>query len=380
MKGLLTVFLILASLISTSQTREADNLYLLDLFQSQRYGEASDYLKQVYPEPITDKKVLSRFGYSLRMAGRLTDAEAYYARILKQDSTDISTLFSMAGINQAKGNNTKATDYYKQILAIDSTNFSVYKQLANLIESTDGLLFALEYLQKANTLNPADGDIAYSLAKVLKEGKVYGSAAQVLDAAIAADTTNLILIRGKAELALATRDWSAVIDMCERLIKEGETGPNVAKMLGQSYYHTKRYQDAIGILVGLEESQMQGEGTLYYAALSYKALKNYPKAVEYFNKTIKESISPNTGEYYALIGDIHEQNKQIRQALTAYQRSITFDVRPITLYSLATLYDQKLKDKAAALRYYKRYLNTKPPQDHLAYIDYSKYRIAELTK
>ena len=48
---------------------------------------------------------------------------------------------------------------------------------------------------------------------------------------------------------------------------------------------------------------------------------------------------------------------------------------------MATIYDQKLKDKSAALKYYKRYLNAKPPEkDHKAYIDYTVSRIAELTR
>ncbi|HEY0896742.1 MAG TPA: hypothetical protein VGE15_09350, partial [Sphingobacteriaceae bacterium] len=65
--------------------QEVSSAYLLDLFQNQRFQEAADYLKKSYPEPITDKKVLARFGYSLQMAGRLSEAEEYYSRILEQD-------------------------------------------------------------------------------------------------------------------------------------------------------------------------------------------------------------------------------------------------------------------------------------------------------
>ena len=81
-----------------------NNAHLLDLLENQRYGDAANYLKTVYQEPITDRKVLSRFGYSLQMAGRLAEAETYYARILEQDSTEIRVLFSVATINQRKGN------------------------------------------------------------------------------------------------------------------------------------------------------------------------------------------------------------------------------------------------------------------------------------
>ena len=380
MKKLIILFFSIACLQAQSQVKDADNMYLLDLFQSQRYMEASDYLKEVYPEPISDKKILSRFGYSLRMAGKLSEAEKYYSRILETDSTDVATLFSVAGINQAKGNLTKAKEYYIQILSVDSANFSVYKQLSNLVESSEGLPFAIGYLQKANGLNPTDGDIAYSFSKALRIGKQYEFAERVLDSAIAGDSTNFILIRGKAELAFATNKWHTVIDMCNKLIAEGEIAGNVLQMLGQAFYSIKDYKQAIEVFSGLEKLQLQSESIMYYTAMSYKNLKNYPKALEYFDKTLKESISPNTADYYAQIGDTNEKNNKVKQALAAYQRSMTFDTKPITLYSIATLYDQKLKDTASAVRYYRRFINTKTSPGHSEYVEYSKYRITALTK
>jgi hypothetical protein len=47
---------------------------------------------------------------------------------------------------------------------------------------------------------------------------------------------------------------------------------------------------------------------------------------------------------------------------------------------MATIYDQKLNDKTTALRYYKRYLNANPPKGHESYMEYSKYRITQLSK
>lgn len=80
MKTILIIIFTFACLQAQSQVKDADNIYLLDLLQSQRYIEASAYLKKMFPEPITDKKVLARFGYTFKMAGRLSDAENYYHR------------------------------------------------------------------------------------------------------------------------------------------------------------------------------------------------------------------------------------------------------------------------------------------------------------
>jgi len=380
MRIIVLIASLLISVATSAQNFTADNLLILELLQNQRYDEAAETLRKIYPEPISDKKILSRIGYSLRMAGKLSEAETYYLRILEDEPTEISSLFSMAGISQRKGNFVKAKDYYKRILASDSTNFSVYKQLSDMIETSEGLIFAINYLKKANSLNSSDGDIAYSYSKVLKDTKQFDLAAQVLDEAIRADSSNLILLRGKAELAYAMKDWNAVIKICSAIIRDGDRSPNILKMLGEAFYSIGKYQQSIDILEGMEANDMKTESTLYFIAMSYKALKNYPKSVDYLNKTIKESISPNIASYYAQIGDALDKNQQNKQSLEAYQKSLFFDPKPITLYTMATLYDQKLKQHKTALSYYRRYLNAKPPPEQKAYIDFSNYRISKLIK
>ena len=380
MKTILIIIFTFACFQAQSQVKDTDNIYLLDLLQSQRYIEASDYLKKMYPEPITDKKVLARFGYTLKMAGRLSDAETYYRRIIMNDSTDVSTLFNLAGINQSKGNYKIAGDYYKLILAIDSNNFSVYRQLSDMIEASEGLIFATPYLAKANYLNPKDGDVAYSYSKVLRVAKQYQLAEAVLDTAISADTTNMFLLRGKSELAYARDNWPAVIEIINRLISLGDENALSLKMVGEAYYSVKKYELAIGILQKLEETEQQTESSLYFMAMSYKALENYPKAIEYFNKTLKESISPNTAAYYALIGDSNQKRNQIKAALSSYQKSLFFENKPMTIYTMATIYDQELNNKPMALRYYKRYLGAKPPKGQETYVKYSKFRVEQLGK
>ncbi|MDP3468899.1 MAG: CDC27 family protein [Daejeonella sp.] len=375
----LLAILLFSSKISAQNTA-SENLLILELLQNQRYDEAAETLKKTYPEPISDVRILSRIGYSLRMAGKLSEAENYYLRILEQDPAEISSLFSMAGISQRKGNFLKAKEYYKQILASDSTNFSVYKQLSDMIESSEGLVFATPYLHKANSLNSSDGDIAYSYSKVLKDMKQFESAAKVLDKAIQADSTNLILLRGKAELAYAMKDWNGVLEICTEIIKGGDRSANILKMLGEAYYSIGKYQQAIDILEGMEANDMKTESTLYFIAMSYKALKNYNKSVDYLNKTIKESISPNTAGYYAQKGDVLEKSQLNRQSLEAYQKSLFFDSKPLTLYTIAIIYDQKLKQPKAALSYYRSYINSKPPAEQKAYIEYCNYRISQLSK
>jgi hypothetical protein len=61
--------------------QKADDALLLESYQDQHFGDALDYLKKRYPEPVTDLRALSGLAYTSQMAGKLADAESYYQRI-----------------------------------------------------------------------------------------------------------------------------------------------------------------------------------------------------------------------------------------------------------------------------------------------------------
>ena len=62
----------------------------------------------------------------------------------------------------------------------------------------------------------------------------------------------------------------------------------------------------------------------------------------------------------------------------AYQKSLFFKERDAIYYTLANLYDKELKDKKNAVKYYKKYLETKPPAKQQQYIAYVESRLKEL--
>src|SRR4051812_22844796 len=121
---------------------------------------------------------------------------------------------------------------------------------------------------------------------------------------------------------------------------------------------------------------MQNESTFYYQAMCYKALNDYPNSIVYLQKALVDGISPNAADYYTGIADSYDSLHQLKKAVTAYQKSLQFKETPLTYYSLANLYDVKLKDKKLALKYYKKYLDSKPvPDQEQKYIDYANVRI-----
>jgi tetratricopeptide (TPR) repeat protein len=382
MKSILicTAFCLSSFICFAQENNRVDDALLLDYYQTQRFGEAADYLKKSYNEPISSTKALGQLAYTCNMAGRLAEAEGYYQRIYAIDSTNTPILYSLGSLNLRRGNNVKAEAYYKRITARDTTNFMVYKQLAQISHDRDDMPSYIGYLQKANKLNPAEPDVASDLSDVYVAIKFNDQAEKVLSLAIAADPENIVLLKSQMKLQYSQKKWPITISNCLKLMDNGDMSGFVISKLGVAYYNIKSYECSIAAFLTIGANE-QNETSYYYTALAYKALKDQPMAIFYLSKALGEAISPNTASYYGEMADSKEKMFKYKKAAAAYQKSLQFDENPLIYYSLANLYDSNLKDKKTAAKYYKKYLALNPPVNkQKKYIDYSKSRIVALAK
>jgi tetratricopeptide (TPR) repeat protein len=376
------IFFVITCLTSTAsfaqQSYKIDDALLLDYYQTQRFGEAADYLKKVNTEPITSVKVLGQLAYTTNMAGQLADAERYYQRIYDIDSTNTAVLYSLGSLNLRRGNTQKAELYYKRIIARDTTNFMVYKQLATISYGKSDFAASINYLQKANHLNPAEPDVASDLSDMYVNLKFTDKAEKVLSQAIAADPENIVLIKSLMNLQYKQKKWLETITSGLKIVDNGDHSGFVLTKLGVAYYNTKNYECALDAFLSID-GIAQNETSFYYTALTYKAIKDQRMAINYLQKAIDAGISPNTGAYYGEVADSNEKLFRYKKAIIAYQKSLEFNQSPMVYYALANVYDTNLKDKKGAAKYYKKYLALKPPgEKQKNYVDYAKSRITAL--
>jgi tetratricopeptide (TPR) repeat protein len=356
-----------------------NNALLLDYYQNQRFDQAADYLKKNNSEPITDIKVLKALAYCTQMDGKLSEAETYYERVYAMDSTSTSVLYSLGSINLRRGNEPNAEIFYKKIIAKDSTNFVVYKQLAKIsLDKKDGTA-AVNHLIKANKLNPEEPDVAADLGDLFISLKAFSAAERVLDRALIADPENMVLLQSLIKLEYNQKKWAETASNCEKLIQLGNNSGYILTQLGIAYYNLNDFKCGIEVFNRIADPE-QTETTYYYTGACYKALKDYDRAVTYFKKTIVQGISPNINSYYNEIADTYETIKKYKKAEVAYQKALQFTETPLTWYSLASLYDEKLNNKKSAVKYYKKFLAAKPTKNQQNYVAYAKSRVDILSK
>lgn len=381
MKIAFTFLLFLGSIPFFSKFRQPQektiNEQLVEFYQNQRFGDAVNLLKNSYPEPVTDSKVLASMAYASQMSGKLADAEKFYQRIYDLDSSNYHVLFNLGNVNLLRGNELKAKRYFTDFLKKDSSNFAVYKDMASISVDESNNTLTIYYLEKANTLQPTNADVASELSGFYIEAKKYDLAGKVLNTALEADRQNLYLLQGLVKLEYAEHKFRDVITNGELLLTLGDHSAYILNKLGEAYFSTNDYDCSIETFSAIP-AEYQTEGTFYYMAECYKLMNDQPKAIEYFNKAIDASLSPNIDSYYSEIADSYADLKKDKKALGAYQKSLQFNEKPMTYYLMANLYDNGLKNGKQAIVYYKKYIASKPPENQRKYAVYAKSRIEAL--
>jgi tetratricopeptide (TPR) repeat protein len=362
----------------TSATPDREKL--LEYYESQKYDLAAQYLQTYYKSDTSDPKALAQLGYVYMMSGKLPEAEQIYLRLFAQNPKSIPVLFNLASLNLRRGNDEKAKEYYKAIIFMDSTNFNVYKQLAMLTKADD-VIEKIRYLKKANSLNPIDADVVFSLCEMFFKFNFYKNAEDALEPALKADTANIQLLKIKMPIAMAAKKYQVSIETGTKLLGYGDSSTYVVNNLGKSYFLMNDFKNALKYFFMVSNKTDENEVLLYNIALCYRGLKDYKNAAIYLDKTITEGISKKTASYYGLLGDSYEFTNQIEEANKAYKRGLLFDNNGSLYYNIALLYETKLNDKKNAILYYNLYLkNFKDMDKSPKLLGFIRNKIEELKR
>ncbi|MBB2151543.1 tetratricopeptide repeat protein [Pedobacter gandavensis] len=380
-KLLLFVILLTCTYYVNGQTTSVvDKEKLLDLFQSQRYLEAAQYLQGVYKDDTKDPKEISQLAYAYLMAGKLAEAEKNYLKLYAEKPDDIPGLFNLTNINLRRGNNAKAKEFLTKIVALDSNNFNAYKQIGRIEKEQGELLPMLKSFRTANRLNPTDADVAYDLSELYFKMKMYPLSLSVLEPALAVDTSNLQLLKMKMPASIGSKKYKEAILTGEKLLSYGDSSNFVLNNIAKSHFLLLNYQKALDYFLKVNNKSDDAEGLLYNISLSYRGIKDFSNAAKYLDLTIKAAISPKTSSYYGLLGDSYENIDKNDLANAAYKRGLLFENNGSLYYNIALVYETKLNDKKNAISYYQQYLKTVNAEEQPKLIVFIKNKIEELKR
>jgi tetratricopeptide (TPR) repeat protein len=308
------------------------------------------------PKDSINISVISRKGHCYFRLGNYGQAIQQYKKILSIDSTQANALFQLAQLYSRNTQFKESEECFLKLIAIDSTNGFYHKQYGTLATQSGEMVNAFLQFQEAIKYNPRDVEAYILLGNTMLEMEHYGSLDSILtEATTRLKSPQLKLLLAKAQLG--QEQYRDVIETTHSIMKE-DTIPTYARLLGISYFELEEYDKAIPCMDFLIRHGMAVEWVYYYMGVSLREVNQIDSSIAYLNKAVDKGISENIHNYYSQLASTYEAKKDFKNSIKYYKAAYETSKADILLYHLARNYDEYYKDKAQAIQYYKRYLNS----------------------
>ncbi len=381
---------IIDSIADYDEDPEILNLKIASLKGLQKYREAIPYLEKLYLNDSVNVKRITELANAYQMLGNFVAARKFYHKALEINPDNYYLVQQLADSYYQADNFSLAKQYYLTAFRSDSA-FHLSRQLARCYENLEMLDSAKYYYRIALSFVPDDYQSTYLLANLFKLSEEYDKGIALTNSYLPRDSTNIKMLRLNGFLYFLNKDYPISRARFERSIALNDTSTFVFKYLGYSYFHTSEFEQAKDYLEKAFLQDTLNADLCYALGLScdysvYKELGIY-----YLNKTIDLLIPAPSylSQVYQDLAHVYTGNYKYNEALGAYLTA--YELTPadtLLIFTIASHYDNWLKDKTTALIYYQKFMDTRPKNNKplpkmpgvmvLSYYDYVERRMSEI--
>jgi len=205
---------------------------------------------------------------------------------------------------------------------------------------------ALDLIEKALDINPADPAALYEKARLLLALGRTDEAMQAAKSASNYNTGNKWYKALYANIAKANGNYPEYLQTYEQLVNEYPNDLNFLNELAYAYYFTGKYQKAIQVYDKIEEQVGINESLTTQKVQLYDNIGKKGEAVAEYEKLIK--LFPDESRYYALLAEYCSKNQMNDKAVWAYNKIVKINPEdPYVHISLADFYKKEGKDEKA---------------------------------
>jgi len=368
----------------TAQTTvpEYNELHLLRMMQAQQYEAAFNYLYPLYQADTTQLEMLAHLATAKRLNNDLIDAERYYRQVIARDSLHLSSLFQLGSIQMRRMQYEGAEHYLGRVLAIQPDHLQANILMSQVLQGKSDKDGAYFHLEKAHRLQPKNMDLAASLVELSIQNANYEQADTILINVLPLDPDNGTLLVLQANLYHSIKKYEELLIVCEHLQRLGITDKAVMKKYAVTLFNLGRHEASLEQykLLQSENHENIGEFDFYYMAMAAKALGRIEEGISHADSLLSRAISPNTGYYYGVRGELLKLNNKPSRAIESYQRGLTFEPNPLHYYEMGLIYDRVMPHKSNAIRNYELFMKQEIPSEYSHFHTYVNQRLEELKK
>jgi TolA-binding protein len=354
----------------------------IELFQKEKYGAAQKSFNKI----IENKKDITSLVrsdaeyYSALCAIELfnKDGEFYLKQFVKNhpESPKIkAAYFHLGRYNYRKKKYKEALDWFAQVDVYNLTT----EELAEFYFKRGYSYFNLEKYELAvkDFYDIKDADNSYKapakyyFAHIAYLKKNYETALNDFLKLKKDETFGSVVSFYIVQLYYLQKNYDSVIVYAPALLDtiNSKRAPEIARILGESFYNTSRYSEAITYFKIYEKSY----GTLsrednYLFGYAYYKTKDYKDALAYFIKTTETDDDSLAQNAMYQMGDCYIKLMQKQKALNAFKKAskLNFDetIEEDALFNYAKLcYELSYNPYSEAIKALKKYIKQYPETD-----------------
>lgn len=148
---------------------------------------------------------------------------------------------------------------------------------------------------------------------------------------------------------------------------KAQKAPEIAHMLGDSYFQLGKYDEAIPYLIQYHQESKPTSEESYQLAYAYYKIGNYENAIQHFGKAARNDNALAQLSYYHM-ADSYEKTEEKEYARSSYRKASELDfdaeITEDALFKFAVLaYELSYNPYDEAINAFERYINEYPNSD-----------------
>ena len=351
----------------------------IELFQKEKYGAAQRSFSKVI-ESHHNLQSLVRIDaefYKAVCAIELfnKDGELYLKQFVKDhpESPKVKTAnFYLGNYNYTKKKYKDAIKWFEKVDIYDLTTDDLaefyFKRGYSYFSTENQDLAKKDFYQIKDIDNKYAASAKYYFAHIAYTEKNYETALQDFLKLQKNETFRTVVPYYIAQLYYLQRKYDDVIVYAPALLDSANTkrAPEIARIIGESYYNTSRYNEALPYLKKYEKAvHSLSRKDNYELGYAYYKIKDYTNSLKYFiNVTTVDNDSLAQNAFYH-IGDCYLKTDSKQKARNTFglASKLGFDkiIQEDALYTYAKLcYELAYNPYNEAIRAFQKYINDYP--------------------
>lgn len=331
-----------------------------------RYKEAAHYLNLALVQDTSDYKTMNQLANAYSKLSLSKKAISLYEKSLQTAPDNTTALMGIAKLYFRENKYSKADFYYSSLERIFPEK-SVYSRKRSICMLKMGdTMFAYPKMKEAYRKDTTDLTTVIALTRLQIRGGFYDLALGIITEHLKTypDHQKLNYLAGRSHFG--KNHHYRALPYWKKLLANEDSSYQTLHHAGRSFHATFKHAKAVELLTKAYAIDNSNEPLVRALGDAHYKLHNYDAALKYILAEKKLVYPKNTQERFLLekIADRYKAAGKYQKAIDGYRNmAVILEARGMKYYSkarvqvcIARVYDEGLKDKKNAIKYYQKYL------------------------